>query len=724
MPDVKWCGLPALLLLISVYIRRCHWVTAFCLAVIVALIHGNLMKWQASMILHSGHDITINAEVDSFFKQNSFGYSGNIHILSINQIKISTLIQPKVKLYSPVQLSPGDIVCFHVRVKPIIGLLNEAGFDSEKYYFGKHIVARLFVEKQSDFIVITPPSFRIMLYKRIEKLIEYNQYRPLLLALSFSDRNEISSQLWQQLKETGLAHLIAISGLHIGIAYLLGFSFGSVIARTGRYLLWFPVLIGGITAIAYAWLAGFSLPTQRALCMIGVYLLLQIQQVQVSIAQKYLITLSFLLTLDPFSCVLSSFWLSFLSVFFVLYFANQSREELAGIRQWIKGHVRLTICMLPVSALFFGGISILSPLYNLIWIPWFSFVIVPGVFLAIIMSIIEPSMAIWFWKLTEYLLKPVAFSFDFARYSWVYISDHLSMCMLILVLIFLIRHLFTRKIFYLFILLTVGRYVYVLPGRTWQVDILDVGHGLAILIEKNQHYVLYDTGKGWGAGSIAQSVIDPILHRRGASHFDGLILSHLDNDHAGGRKWIENHWHPVWKRSSQLLKNYLPCIQGELWVWQGLQFDVLWPPSLVKRAYNQHSCVIRITDVTHHHTVMLTGDMTAENEQQIIRQMSALRSNVLIVPHHGSHTSSTRQFIAQVHPQVAIASTGKDNQWHLPDVHVMQRYESLGIPWLDTGDAGQVSLIFHYDSRRVEIHSKRFSSFSPWYRQMLRKQVE
>ncbi|WP_175561514.1 DNA internalization-related competence protein ComEC/Rec2 [Vibrio aerogenes] len=713
-----------MLLLIVIHIRSCVWVSAICLAAIVVLVYGNLMKQQASMIHHSGHDITINAEVDSFFKPNSFGYSGNIHILSIDQIKMSALIQPAVKLYSPVQLFPGDQVNFHVRVKPVIGLLNEAGFDSEKYYFGKHIVARLIVKEHSDFIVITPVSFRMKLYRAVAQLIEYNLNRPLLLALSFANRNEINSQFWQQLQETGLAHLIAISGLHIGVAYLLGFYLGAFFSRAQARLLWFPVITGVAVSIGYAWLAGFSLPTQRALCMIGIHLLFQLRQAQVSYGQRYLISLSILLTLDPFSCVLNSFWLSFLSVFFVLYFVNQSREEPAGIYQGIKSHFKLTICMMPVGSFFFGGISLLAPLYNLLWIPWFSFVIVPVLFLAIICSIVVPSVAVWLWQLTEYLLKPVIYSFNFSHHSWVYTSDHLTICMLMFVLVFLTRHIFTRRLFQLIVLLIGGRFVCGISNRDWQVDILDVGHGLAVLIEKNKHYVLYDTGKGWGTGSIAQSVIDPVLHHRGVDQLDGLILSHMDNDHAGGRKWIENNWHPLWKRSSQLLKNYLPCIQGESWDWQGLQFDVLWPPSQVKRAYNEHSCVIRVFDKVHHYSVMLTGDMTAENERQIRRHFPDLKSDILMVPHHGSQTSSTRQFIIQVHPQVAIASTGKSNPWHLPNARVRQRYDSLDIPWIDTGEAGQIRLTFRDGAPEAEIKTWRSGGFSPWYRQMLRKQVE
>ncbi len=147
--------------------------------------------------------------------------------------------------------------------------------------------------------------------------------------------------------------------------------------------------------------------------------------------------------------------------------------------------------------------------------------------------------------------------------------------------------------------------------NSWRVDVLDVGHGLAVLIEKHGKVTLYDTGKAWNSGSIAQQVISPVLHRRGFGTIDMFIISHADSDHAGGRQYIEQHFSPAQKFSSQNYANYQSCIAGERWYWQALYFEVLWPPKQVNRAYNPHSCVVRVVDKESDFKLLLTGDIEA-----------------------------------------------------------------------------------------------------------------
>ncbi|MEI8633893.1 ComEC/Rec2 family competence protein [Vibrio sp. PP-XX7] len=162
-----------------------------------------------------------------------------------------------MKLYSPVPLNPDDHVYFHVVVKPITGLLNEAGFDSETYYFSQRVVAKAYVIKNSEYTVMSQPSFRTRLYQHVKQLLHDHSYQGLLLALSFADRTGLTDKQWYQLKTSGLAHLVAISGLHIGIAYAFGFYLGGTISRIHPLLLWLPVVLGSACAWFYAWLAGF-----------------------------------------------------------------------------------------------------------------------------------------------------------------------------------------------------------------------------------------------------------------------------------------------------------------------------------------------------------------------------------------------------------------------------------------------------------------------------------
>ncbi|PNQ67025.1 DNA internalization-related competence protein ComEC/Rec2, partial [Vibrio agarivorans] len=260
------------------------------------------------------------------------------------------------------------------------------------------------------------------------------------------------------------------------------------------------------------------------------------------------------------------------------------------------------------------------------------------------------------------------------------------------------------------------------PRHIWRLDVLDVGHGLAVLIEKNNQWLLYDTGKAWSGGSIAERVITPILHQRGVNKLDTLIISHMDSDHSGGREYMEEQFTPRNKISSQYLASYRACVVGNSWWWQGLRFEVLWPPNLVSRAYNPHSCVIRIVDPISQLRVLLTGDIEGVSEWMLARQADKLTSDVMLVPHHGSKTSSNISFIQSVSPKLAIASLAKSNQWNMPAKQVVDNYQQEEAQWLDTGENGQITV--HVIGQDWYFNTKRTGTFTSWYRQMLRKGVE
>jgi competence protein ComEC len=254
----------------------------------------------------------------------------------------------------------------------------------------------------------------------------------------------------------------------------------------------------------------------------------------------------------------------------------------------------------------------------------------------------------------------------------------------------------------------------------WQLDVLDVGQGLAMLISKGSGHMLYDTGYRWETGSIAESVIAPVLVKRGVRQLDGLILSHTDTDHAGGRQFIEQRFKPDKKWASEKVAGYRPCIKGEHWYWQGLTFEVLWPPEQVSRAYNAHSCVLRVTDGSV--AVLLTGDIDAVSEYLLVREGDKMDADILLIPHHGSDLSSSGVFLDRVTPELAIASLGKDNHWGMPSTDILSRYASRGIQWIDTGEHGQISV--RIVDKNWQISSFRATDSQPWYRQLLRNRVE
>ncbi|ELS8947085.1 DNA internalization-related competence protein ComEC/Rec2 [Vibrio fluvialis] len=720
MPEWDFAFICLAALMTTLVVSRFRVFGGIALALLVIVTHGNVVRSQSNTIFQAGQDITIKGEVDSFFKQISYGYEGTVVVRSINGQQLHTFWQPKVRLIAPVDLQIGDQFEFSVMVKPVYGRRNEAGFDLEAYYFSQGWVARVNVKPQSKFEVVSTPNFRSMLYRQIKTWTQNSPSQGMILALTFGDRNGIHEAEWRLLRNSGLIHLVAISGLHIGMAFAIGYLIGTAMMRLHVSLLWMPFVSGMCIAAIYAWLAGFTLPTQRALLMCGLNVALTMSGMRVTAVQRILITLAAVLIVTPFAPLSNSFWLSFLAVALVLY-QLADRTTRHGWRKWLTVQCSLVTMMIPVSAYFFSGFSVSSALYNLIFIPYFSFVIVPLLFLALFLTTFVGDIT-WLWRGIDLSFWPLQRALEWSGSSWIAVSQTATVVFSVGLLLWICRPVLSwRAQLYAGIAL-LGFGFFTPHDERWRVDILDVGHGLAVLIERNHNALLYDTGISWPEGSYVRSLIVPILNQRGMDSLDGLILSHTDNDHAGGLKDAETLLSPKWVVASQSGPNWQACHAGEQWEWQGLTMTALWPPQTVNRAYNLQSCVIRLSDPEYGHSLLLAGDVTAVGEWLLSRQPMDIQSDVIIVPHHGSKTSSTRQFIERVSPQVAIASLAKGNQWQLPHRSVVARYVDAGSHWLDTGEAGQITLTYQAQSRQLS--TLRHIGNPSWYRQMLRKGVE
>lgn len=380
----------------------------------------------------------------------------------------------------------------------------------------------------------------------------------------------------------------------------------------------------------------------------------------------------------------------------------------------------------PLSALFFQGVSLSGVLYNLIFVPWVSLVIVPSLFITCMVSALGFSFAVTMWQLIDWMFNPIILATQFSSYGWLPISNSSWLGLISLAVVAVVYRVLSRGFFLIFSIVVatnLGLSSVFKKQPDWRVDILDVGHGLAILIEQKGEVVLYDTGSAWVGGSVAESVILPVLIRRGVNQIEGLILSHQDSDHAGGKDVIASVLKPNWIRASEFSVNHLPCEDGQSWRWGGLDFNVLWPPQTVSRSFNPHSCVIRIFDRENGHNILLTGDVENVVEWLLVRNNpSALASDIIVVPHHGSGTSSNKQFVSTVQPEFAIASLAKNSRWNLPSEDVVFRYENVGARWFDTGESGQISIEFINHSKKIS--SMRNRQSVRWYRQMLRNGVE
>ncbi|EOX4127198.1 MULTISPECIES: DNA internalization-related competence protein ComEC/Rec2 [Vibrio] len=694
----------------------------FVVAILIIVLQGNLIRDQSNVLYQAGPDIIIKGRADSFFRQTRYAHEGFALIYEVNGQSLGTLFQPRVRLTTPILLQPNDLFEFSATVKPVIGRLNEIGFDAEAHYMAQSVIARVSVKANTPYTISPQEDVRSSLQQKLVTLTQNSPFQGIILALTFGERNGIDEQEWRALRNSGLIHLVAISGLHIGIAFSVGYFLGLGMMRLHAKLLWSPFVCGALLAVFYAWLAGFTLPTQRALIMCLLNVALVMLAFPLSALKRILLTLVAVLVWSPFTSLSNSFWMSFLAVAIVLYqLASQSQRQV-----WWKAllwaQVFLVCLMAPVTAYFFGGLSVTAVLYNLVFIPWFSLVIVPALFLGQLLMVVWPGVATAYWPWVDWTFLPLDWALQFADVGWWVVPSKVQGVVAASVAILLLYRFMSLKACSL-LLGMIGLWWW-FPSITplWRMDVLDVGHGLAIVIEQDERAIVYDTGSSWPGGSYVQSVIEPMLQQRGLRQVDGVILSHLDNDHAGDWQGLAERWQPDWIRASQLGTEFMPCIRGESWQWQSLHFTVLWPPQTVSRAYNPHSCVIRMTDTQSNHSVMLSGDVTAMGEWLLARDGVQLQSDVMIVPHHGSKTSSTAEFIAQVNPKLAIASVAKDNRWNLPNPQVVARYQAQQVEWLDTGQAGQISLFFYPE--QLDWFTQRSLGWEPWYRQMLRKGVE
>lgn len=735
MPRWNWAWVILLLLLASTKYSASRPLRGVLCGVMVVLIVSGLVKQQTTVLFNSGADITINASVVSLFSENSRSYESVIVVRSINGDKLDRWQQVKVRLFTPFRVTQGEKIELSVRMKPILGKLNEAGFDLETYSFSQKIVAHASYLPGTRYRIQSTSSWRAIWFDQITRNLSSLSNRDLIVALTFGYRDLIPQQRWLELKSSGLIHLVAISGLHIGMAFGIGYQLGRGIRCITPTMIWAPFIAGLTTALIYSWFSGFTLPTVRALvmCCLGSYFVWQGRSI--NSLNFILLSICIVLVIWPYSILTGSFWLSFGSLAAVLYAVAISSSEHSHTRfvrklvLAVKVQCVLTLLLLPMTLYYYQGLSAVSIFYNLLMLPWVTFLVMPMLFLALFVHIFVSERTQILWKCVDVLLEVISISSSWAEPFWwefdVQIAQWLSLA--ILISLFIYRYFRPWVSMLLLVLISIRETAPQNIAQAWRVDVLDVGHGLAVIIEKEGRTLLYDLGNHWQGGSVVTSTLLPILHQRANPTIDGVILSHLDSDHAGGLDDLMASKSKFWVRSSQGIaqqtgSQIYTCIEGDVWHWQGLKFEVLWPPKMTKRAYNPHSCVVRLFDPSSQFSMLLTGDIELVSEWMLSRQGLALKSDVMLVPHHGSKTSSSRRFVEAVSPTLALASLSKGNRWGMPNKDVVERYQSINAKWLDTGESGQITITI--DTEDWNYHSIRQDRAQPWYRQMLRKGVE
>ncbi len=682
------------------------------------------------------HQVTLLAQGDTDIKM-PIKLKGKIKLSWYHQKKMPQKI-----------IHAGQKWRFQVRLKQPNGFLNQGGFDYEKWLFSNRIKATGYIRRSAQNYLLAPAAWtsihhqRQQLSTKIKQSLESNgaskgnNATAIILALAVADRNEISEQQWTLFQKTGTSHLIAISGLHIGI--VAGFGYLLIAAIWWLFPSLYqqvPVRIAGaFLAIAlaslYAILAGFTLPTQRSLIMVMGIVIALVQRQQVRSVSILSLAIIIVLLIDPLAPLSASFWLSFTAVILILFYVNQQLKKPRFSLLWLQ--LTLSFGMFPLTIFFFGSASVISPIANLIAIPWVTLVIVPLILLAMLLFLIAPA-------LSAYLLQFVSFNIEYLSHllKWLdsfpltTLNFHTLPTSLLLIMMLSLLFLFLPKGFpakWLGFLLLIPVFSYQ-PQRVEQgafkYSLLDVGQGLASLIETQHHTLIYDTGPRTNHRfDTGKLVVLPFLQSKGITHLDKMVLSHVDMDHRGGTLALLKQvsvTEIISSNTSFLKKQPITaCQAGQKWQWDHVNFEFLHPDaqgdfSGADVSDNNRSCVLRISN--QHHSLLLTGDIEKKVEQSLLTtQADKLKSEVLLIPHHGSQTSSTLHFIAAVNPSLALNSSGYRNKYKHPAKKIMQRYQAMEIPIVHSVNKGEITLLFPADNKPLALKSYRDENLRFWHR--------
>ncbi len=608
-----------------------------------------------------------------------------------------------------------------LRLRPVHGRLNEGGYDQQRAALaGYRPLSGRILQKTA---LTTNCSLRANIMAAAGEKLTGLKYGGVLQALLFGVRDTVSPQISQLFRETGIAHLMAISGMHIGLAAASGWGVMRCLQRGLPARLITPFLPGIISlslAACYTWLSGMQAPALRAMLAMTLWQIFRQQYFNFNSWQIWLLCAGILLFSDPMFVLSESFWLSTLAVLMLLVWYRWFALPRYYARHWRWRSLQLIhlqsgmlLLMLPLQALLFNGTSLVALPANLIAIPLISLFTLPVAGLALLLT--PTGFSGLFWQLADKSLALLVMLLESPPPGWWYVTDVYLWGPVIWggLLFFRSAACFHYPFHGLALLLCCLLWRYPPRNDEWRVDMLDVGHGLAVVISQGDEAVVYDTGNRWQQSNAGERIIVPWLLRRGLK-LQQVIISHRHLDHYGGLTGILSYWPLTPVRTAFSRRGYLRCFRGERWQWQRLNFIVLWPPAGATNGQNNDSCVIKVSDGFF--SLLLTGDLERQAEMKLVSlEKQHLQATFLQVPHHGSNTSSSPVLLRTVKGEVAMASVARYNAWKMPSLKVIERYRHAGFRWSDTAVAGQISLRIY--QRQYQLSEMREEIFPRWYHQ-------
>ena len=663
---------------------------------------------------------SVNSAISFELESEEFGG----HFLKANRIRLKWQDAGQIPM-------PGEKWRFEVRLFMPRGMLNQGGFDYEGWLFSNDIIATGYVRGAAERLANAGISSVNRLRTEIAGLIERgNGQHPvstgLLKALLIGDKTGLSEASRKVFQETGTAHLIAISGLHIGlIAAICWYLFSFLWSRSLYLMRLYPApVIGAVAAISgaliYSALAGFSLPTQRALVMTLVFSGATIMRLSYLPIDRLAIALVAVILFDPASVWQVGFWFSFCAVL-LLILLYQHQAIRGKLMMAFSGQLLLSLLMLPMQAQAGMILAFTSPLVNLVAVPWFSFVLVPLAFVSILFAPVVGDFTVdWLLRLCDLTLWGIESVSDLVEPTYASYQGQLASFIAISAVLLGTMHWQLKRLV-LLLLVYLSSWIKLPEQNPYlRITFFDVGQGESLLIETARHKLLYDLGPAYRSGfNTAESVLIPYFRSRGIDSLDSLVISHDDRDHAGNaegflqaipvRQFIVGQ--AIASTGHFMSK---PCSINQAWEWDGIRFSCVHPATRSPSASdNDSSCVLVVEG--EEMRILVSGDITAKVEQQLIGRVRGDFS-VVTAPHHGSLTSSSPTFVKWAQTEYAIVSAGWRNHYNHPRPEVVDRWQQSGAVLLNTAETGMLTLSWKRGEKKPQIELYRQMHGFVWNR--------
>lgn len=622
-----------------------------------------------------------------------------------------------------------------VRLRRPHGQANPHGFDFEAWLLERNVRATGSVRADpgnallDEFVpgpMVSVHRLRESVRERFQDRLSDAPYAGVLIALAIGDQRAIPREQWEVFRRTGVTHLISISGLHVTmVAMLAATLIGWLWRRRPALLLRVPArkaaAAGGfVMAWAYALLAGFGIPTQRTFIMLGVVAIAMLLGREALGSRVLVLALLAVLLADPWAVLSPGFWLSFGAVGIILYVLGGRAGKLDGWRAALVTQLAITLAMIPALLVLFSAFSLISPVANALAIPLVSFVITPLALIAIIIPF-GPLLDLGHW-ITALMMACLEWLSAVPMAIWQQANPPFALAvvgMLGAAWLLLPRGTPAR----------LAGALAMLPMLAWtpsrpahgefRATVLDVGQGTAVHVQTRGRDLVFDTGPAYGPETDAgQRVLLPYLTASGVDKVDRVVISHDDADHSGGAASLFRGIpvnevlspmpaaHPLLAASGSA---HGECAAGARWNWDGVDFEILYPVATEKPVTgrdNDESCVLRIAAPGG--SVLLAGDIEAASERRLIeRHGEALSSSVIVVPHHGSRSSSTPAFVREVGAHAAIFSVGHLNQFRHPHPSVVERWEGAGARSWRTDRQGAIHVTVGAHALDIETERSR-----------------